>query len=225
MKRKMIIRKKLVTTVTAALMTMAMSITAFASEPADLKVAIGESTIDVDQVAEENGVNPYALKEAIEDGMKAEKASPFSNLVTNKPHAMAAESVEKISPLERSAAGTYSTKVNKTNQDSTAYVAKSGSKTASGKTPALGMCAMHINATTKTGSTTSTKVKLGTTIYMTKSVNVNGTNYSSFIVEDRGNPSNRTTYWIDIYFGLNNDANYKAAINYGVKTVSYYYYC
>ncbi|GFI48220.1 B-enzyme [Lachnospiraceae bacterium] len=59
---------------------------------------------------------------------------------------------------------------------------------------------------------------------MDESVDVNGTSCSSFVVEDRGNPSNRTTYWIDIYFGLNNTSNYNAAINYGVKTVSYYYY-
>ncbi|MDE7321337.1 MAG: hypothetical protein K2N73_01165 [Lachnospiraceae bacterium] len=79
-------------------------------------------------------------------------------------------------------------------------MAKSGALTASGKTPTVGMCAMHINVTTKTGNTTNTKVKLGTTIYMDKSIDVNGTSCSSFVVEDRGNRSNRTTYWIDIYW-------------------------
>ncbi|MDD3417359.1 MAG: hypothetical protein PHY47_25765 [Lachnospiraceae bacterium] len=220
MKRKMIIGKRIATGITATAIAMAMSINVFAAENAsDLMVDIGGTTVDVEQIAEENGVNPYALKEAIEDGMNAEKASPFSNLVTNTPNVKASESVEYS--LEKSA---RSTKASKTNQDSTAYVAKSGALTASGKTPAVGMCAMHIDATTKTGSTTSTKVKLGTTIYMDDSVDVNGTSRSSFVVEDRGNPSNRTTYWIDVYFGLNNTTNYNAAINYGVKTVSYYYY-
>ncbi|MBD5545569.1 MAG: hypothetical protein HDR01_15335 [Lachnospiraceae bacterium] len=224
MKRRTIKGKRLATAVTAAFLAIAMSATAFAADGTDLKVDIGGNVVDVEQLAEENGVNPYALKEAIEEGKNAEKASPFSNLVTSKPNTMESEAVESISPLERAASGTSSTKVSKKNQDSTAYVAASGAKTASGKTPALGMCAMHINVTNKTGSTSSSTVKLGTTIYMTKDVTVKGTKYSSFVVEDRGNPSNRTKFWIDIYFGLNNSTNYNAAINYGVKTVSYYYY-
>lgn len=225
MKGKFIKKKvrSLSTVVTTVILAMAMSITSFAAEDTNnLKVDIGGIIVDVEQVAEENGVNPYALKEAIEEGINAEKASPFSDLVIKPSNITASESVEYS--LVRSL-GRASTKVKKTNQDSTAYVANSGALTASGKTPAIGMCAMHINVTTKTGSTTSSKVKLGTTIYMEDSINVNGTSCSSFVVEDRGNPSNRTAYWIDIYFGLNNKTNYNAAINYGVKTVSYYYYC
>lgn len=222
MRRKNVMGKgrRVGTAITAVVLAMAMNITAFAAEDSNnLNVDIGGIIVDVEQVAEENGVNPYALKEAIEEGLNTEKASPFSSLATRTPNTQASESVEYS--LTRSA---RSTKASKTDQDSTAYVAKSGALTASGKTPTVGMCAMHINATTKTGSTTSTKVKLGTTIYMDESVDVNGTSCSSFVVEDRGNPSNRTTYWIDIYFGLNNTSNYNAAINYGVKTVSYYYY-
>lgn len=220
MKKNTIIGKRFTSAIIATALAMAMNLNVFAAEnTSDLMVDIGGITIDVEQVAEKNGVNPYEIKEAIEDGVNAEKASPFSNLITNTPNTIASETVEYS--VERAAT---STKASKTNQDSTAYVANSGALTASGKTPTVGMCAMHINATTKTGNTTSSTVKLGTTIYMEDSVNVNGTNYSSFVVEDRGNPSNRTTYWIDIYFGLNNTTNYNAAINYGVKTVSYYYY-
>lgn len=224
MKRNIIAKhiKHLGAVVTAFVLAMSMNTAAFAAENTNnMLVDIGGIVVDVEQIAEENDVEPYALKEAIEEGKNAEKASPFSNLRTSTPNTEAAEHTEYsvFRTSERA-----STKASKTNQDSTAYVAKSGALTASGKTPTLGMCAMHIDATTKTGTTSSTKVKLGTTIYMEDKVNVNGTNYSSFNVEDRGNPTNRTTYWIDIYFGLHNTTNYNAAINYGVKTVSYYYY-
>lgn len=208
----------------SVLMTMCVAINlllpmnAFAKTQSDLVVNIGETQINVEQIADANGVDPYALKDAILRGNNAEKASPFSSLRTRTPNTKATEmtSASDVS-------GIYATTTKKSDQDSTAYVAKSGALTASGKTPEVGMCAMHIDVTTKTGSTTSTKVKLGTTISMTKSVDVNGDSRSSFVVEDRGNPTNRTTYWIDIYFGEKTDATYKAAINYGVKTVSYSY--
>lgn len=181
----------------------------------NMMLTVGGTEINVEQLAEDNNVDPVELKQAIIDGMDAEKASPFSDLIQSTPNTEAYETVE-------TGKARISNTVYKWNQDSTAYVANAGALTASGKTPAVGMCAMHTNVTTKTGSTSSTTVKLGTTIFMEDSVNVNGTNYSSFVVEDRGAPTNRTTYWIDIYFGLKS-TYYDAAINYGVKTVSYHY--
>lgn len=181
----------------------------------NMMLNVGESEINVEQLAEENNVDPVALKRAIIEGFDAEKASPFSDLVQSVPNTKAYETV--ATGKERASSTVY-----KRNQDSTAYVANSGALTASGKTPAVGMCAMHTDVTTKTGSTSSTKIKLGTTIHMEDDVNVNGKNYSSFVVEDRGAPTNRTTYWIDIYFGLKS-SYYDAAINYGVKTVSFHY--
>ncbi len=229
MKRKIVTKKikKYGAIITSIMLTMTTNITAFAAEDTNsMKVDIGGITVDVEQIAEKNNVNPHALKAAIESGKNAEKASPFSNLVSTIPNTNASGKVEysMVSAYNSRMSARGLTKVSKTNQDSTAYVAKAGALTASGKTPELGMCAMHTDVTTKTGSTSSTKVKLGTRIYMENSVNVNGTNYTSFLVEDRGKPSNRTKYWIDIYFGINNTTNYNAAINYGVKTVSYYYY-
>ena len=189
-----------------------LSFSAYASN--DLVVDLDGITMDIQQVAEENGVDPYELKEAIEKEVDSERFSPFSNLVTN---------IQKAAPLESVSVGVTKTTVTKSNQDSTAYVAASGALTASGKKPAIGMCAMHVNVTTKTGNTTSTIVRLGTKINLTKSVNVNGTTRNKFVVEDRGPAKNRTPYWIDIYFGLNTKANKQAAINYGVKPVTYSY--
>lgn len=223
MKRKIIFGKQLIATAAAAALVMAMGFTAFAAEDtSDLQMEIGGTIMDIKQLAEENDVDPYELKTAIEESMDAEKVSPFSSLATNTPNTTASESIEYV--RGRSAA---SVQVNKDNQDSTAYVAKAGATTANGKTPEVGMCAMYIKSTTKTGQTSDSIVRLGTTIYMTEAVDVNGTSYSSFVVEDRGNPSNRTDFWIDIYFGQYVDKTsqtYKAAIQYGVKTVSYYYY-
>ncbi|MDL2301789.1 hypothetical protein LJC58_05475 [Lachnospiraceae bacterium OttesenSCG-928-D06] len=192
--------------------------TIYAQEKEEIVVEIDNITIDIEKLAEENGVDPYDLKEAIEAGLESEKASPFSNLEAIVPNTEAGEYIEES--LTRAAPYT----AYKTNQDSTAYVATAGALTASGKTPTVGMCAMHINVTSKTEDTTSTKVKLGTTIVMESPVNINGTSYSLFTVEDRGGCSNRTTYWIDIYFGVHNTANYNAALNYGKQTVSYSYW-
>lgn len=223
MKKRIIIVKRLAAITTAATLAIAMNVTSFAADKTDLKIDMDGITVDVEKVAAENGVNPYALKQSIEDGMNAEKASPFSSLVTNKPNSIASEDVDISNTTEVSATSTQ-TKVTKKNQDSTAYVANSGALTASGKTPKIGMCAMHINVTTKTGKTTKDIVRLGTTIHMSKSIKISGKEYSSFVVEDRGGASNRTKFFIDLYFGLNNSTNYNAAINYGVKTVTYYYY-
>lgn len=210
--------KKLVTVVAIITTLLSVNMIVFAEE-SEMLVDIGGIIVDVEKLAEENNVNPYELKEAIENGRNAEKASPFSSLATYGPDAEEKSTTEHIAGMERA-----STKESKKNQDSTAYVAETGALTASGKTPSLGMCAMHINVTTKSGSSSNTRVKLGTMLYMEECVVVQDRNYSSLIVEDRGNPTNRTEYWIDVYFGLNKETNYNAAINYGIKNVNYYYY-
>lgn len=227
MKRKIGFGKHFITVVVAVTLVMAMGLTAFAAEGSDdLRMELGGTIIDIGQLAKENDVDPYELKAAIEESMDAEVASPFSSLATYTPNTMASESTEIVCG-RAAASATGNIKVNKENQDSTAYVAKEGAVTANGKTPDIGMCAMYIKSTTKTGQTSDSIVRLGTTIYMDSAVDVNGTSLSSFVVEDRGNPKNRTDFWIDIFFGQYVDKNsdeYIAAINYGVKTVSYYYY-
>lgn len=227
MKRGINFGKRFVTMVTIATLAMTTGATAYAAEKAEEpQTDVVSTAIDINRLAKENDVNPYELKAAIEESMDETVASPFSSLATNTPNVKASESVEPIG--ERVVDGMVrNVKVTKKNQDSTAYVAKSGALTASGKTPTVGMCAMHINVTTKTGETSDSIVRLGEVIYMDNAVDVNGRSLSMFVVEDRGNPSNRTDFWIDIYFGQYENTSsdtYKAAINYGIKTVSYSYY-
>lgn len=211
---------KIVSSIAAISLATTMGLTAFAAEDnSKLTVDIGGINVNVGELAEKNGVNPYALKNAIEKGLTDDKASPFSSLPA-KPETVSRNNAVNPHTVSITAKSNRETK---TNQDSTAYVAKKGSQTASGKTPAIGMCAMHVNVTTKTGNTSKNKIRLGTTIYMTSSISIKGKDYNSFIVEDRGTPDNRTKYWVDIYFGKNNTKNYNAAINYGVQTVSYYF--
>jgi|GEM_PF-1591498 len=185
----------------------------------DYEVKIGEYTIDTEALADEYGVDVEELKEAIEEGVEEEKASPFSSLDASKIKKEKSKSRIRLQAHEGEGSKIY-----RSNQDSTAYVANAGAKTASGVTPQVGMCAMYPKVTTRKGSTTNTMIKFGTPIYMTNSVNVNGKWCSYFTVTDRGNPCGRTNYWIDIYFGQKTDATYKAAVNYGIRKVSYYYY-
>lgn len=227
MKKRMGFGKQIIKAVATTVLVMSMGLTAFAAEDEeDLQMEIDGTIIDIGRLAKENDVNPYELKAAIEESIDADVVSLFSSLATNTPNTMASESTELV--YGRAATGVSgSVKENKKNQDSTGYVAKAGRETASGKTPEVGMCAMYIKSTTKTGSTSASKVKLGTTIYMDNAIDVNGTSLSSFVVEDRGDPDNRTDFWIDIFFGQyvnTNSATYLAAKEYGIKTVSYYYY-
>lgn len=204
------------------LLVVAMGTNAFAAEPnQQMTVQIGENTIDVTEAAINYGVNPLELKQTVEAELQEEKFSPFSDLVTSKPNLESGTEVE-YSKTRISEEG--NTKVIKYNQDSTAYTAASGAQTASQKTPTIGMCAMKTGVTTKTGSTSKTIIRLGQTIYLNKVINVNGTNCSYLKVEDRGSGSNRTDYWIDIYWGKSTNANNTSAYNYGIKKVTYYYY-
>ena len=216
-------KKKRIIALVAVTLSLVLGLPVCAEEAHnDLQMQIGGSMVDLEELAEANNVDPYELKSAIEESMGDEKVSPFSSL---KQTVLNTDASEYIDYGMARAGGNV--KIYKTNQDSTGYVAKSGAQTASGKTPTLGMCSMQIKSTTKTGTTTDTIVRLGTTIHMTSAVNVNGQNLTSFVVEDRGDPGNRTNFWIDIYFGDYVDKSsqtYKAAIEYGLKKVSYYYY-
>lgn len=209
-------KRKLLKMMTMCVLTISMvSGTVYAEPSENLKVTVGKNVIDIEKLAEDNHVDPYELKNAVIQATHGTHMSPFSDLKSVKSNSKASESVEVIS---RSV-----TKVTKSNQDSTAYVGY-GADTASGKTPKKGMCAMKTSVTTKTGNSSSTMVKLGTTLFMEDPVNVQGTDYYSLVVEDRGSGSGRSTYWIDVCFGEYTDQNYTDATNYGIKTVSYRYY-
>lgn len=214
--------KKIIMKLTAIVLLCGLTfpMAADAREKEDMTISIGSGiVIDVEKLAEENSVDPYELKDAILKGLSSEKASPFSDLQTVDKNVEATETVIQVMSKD----GRVNNIAKKIDQDATAYVARSGAVTASGKKPTIGMCAMHVNVTTKTGTTSDKVVRLGTKIYMDEFINVNGKTLSSFIVEDRGEPSGRSEFWIDIYWGLKTDANYNSAIQFGKQEVSYSY--
>lgn len=161
---------------------------------------------DVDDVSKENSVDPEDLTDAIIRGMHSDKFSPFSELeVIDSPESTPVE-VEP-EPTPRTEHFIY-------DQDSTAYLA-TGNPGASGTMPWVGSCAVH----TANSNTSRPLIDFGTTVfYMNRTVTIGGKNYTSFIVNDTGDANNiRSFYWTDLYFGDNTEANYEAAINYGLK--------
>lgn len=103
-------------------------------------------------------------------------------------------------------------------QDSTMYLA-TGNACSSGNMPYVGCCAVH----PASKSNPEPIIPYGSYIQLQgSSVSIGGATYTSFTVEDTGDISfKRTLYWIDIFGGDNNDENYRMAINYGVRKVTY----
>lgn len=194
----------------------------FAEEDSFWIIDLGEGyTINVLEVAKENGVNPYELRQAILEDMEAEIFSPFSKVNSTKEVPAPSESVEYLFD-----ANTRSVRAlaRKNNQTATGYTGDPGKETASGKTPAVGMCAMDVDVTTKTGTTTDEIIRLGTKIYLDNFIDVNGTSLSSLTIEDRGTgAATHTKFWIDVCFGITTPATDAAATIFGSQTVSYSY--
>lgn len=103
------------------------------------------------------------------------------------------------------------------NQDVTAYVAASGKLTASGKTPSALDVAVHKKTDGKP------VLPFGTIIYTNSALVIDryGATARTFNVQDIGPGIGRTTYWFDIYYGVNTTANRNAANLFGIKQVSY----
>ena len=172
--------------------------------------------------SKKHNVYPDSLRDSIVNNYGANRFSPYQDVIRIQELDASSEIIEY------SENGVTRTESQQSNQDASAYVAPSGALTASGKEVKVGMAAMHTNVTTKTGETTSTIVKLGETIYFGTSknpaeINYNGYKTKSLVVEDRGAPTNRSKYWIDIFFGVNTDANKTAADLYGVQSAQYYW--
>lgn len=111
------------------------------------------------------------------------------------------------------------------NQSVTAYVAPSGAKTYYGTTPrAYVTAAVHPKSCWNPYS--GTIFPKGTIIHTTQPLYLPGYGQKSvFVVEDMGDVNcNRglSTYWFDIYFGVNTSTNYQNAIQFGLQTASYY---
>lgn len=117
-----------------------------------------------------------------------------------------------------------------TNEDSTAYLSTAGQQPAGGGSYHIGIVAVH---PAYDGHALEPIIPFGTVIWLTSpNIVIQGQAYNHFSVMDTGDldyayhPS--SDYWIDIYFGQwvrgdKNNSNYKAAINYGSKKVSYYW--
>ncbi|MCI8529083.1 MAG: hypothetical protein HFH82_08050 [Lachnospiraceae bacterium] len=161
--------------------------------------------LDIDTMAEQYGVESNILLEKIYTDLHSDGVfSPFSNIELG------------ISKEDETSARILPYLIE--NQDSTMYL-ETGNPCASGVYPYVGCVAVHQKSTTDRNPI----FPFGTMIhYQGSSVNIGGVKYSEFMVEDTGDLSfKRTTYWTDVYGGANTDENYRMAINYGVKKVSF----
>lgn len=102
------------------------------------------SKIDIDGLSKKNKVNPDELRAAIEKASKSPVFSPFSAVKVNDGIEASSSESTPVTVNQKTgvATATAKTTYTKTNQNSTAYLA-TGNPTASGKTPAVGMCAVH----------------------------------------------------------------------------------
>lgn len=184
---------------------------------------------DLERLAWLNNVDPQELKDAIKAGPDENgRYSPFSNLkqldndVTN-------EELKKRNLLKTGSDGapivsmdsTFSNvtplgQILRANQDATAYVALSGAITASGVTPKYGMAAVHYVG----GNPINPIIPFGTAIYLDRYISLpDGTQRSNYTIQDTGLGTDKTTYWIDLFFG--GISNYSKAINFGTQKVTY----
>ncbi len=120
-------------------------------------------------------------------------------------------------------------------QDTTAYVAPQGATTASGEVATIGMVAVHPNTFSPIDYIavySGPVIPFGTIITINQSMSAlkyvtypnSSAQYTQFIVEDLGqlnNQQNYSTWWVDLYFGVNNATNTQAAFNFGTKSMSY----
>lgn len=112
------------------------------------------------------------------------------------------------------------------NQKATAYVGEGIPIGASGNYCFIGGVATHpVYPVNSGGHPLQPTIPFGTTIYLDKPIEVQGSQYHSFKVMDTGDVNYRLwpeyPYWIDIYFG---NANYYSRLNareFGSDTVSY----
>lgn len=120
----------------------------------------------------------------------------------------------------------FATSYSYTNQDVTAYVAPSGSRTASGLLPEVGYSAVH---PTTWGSHTVPIFPFDAFIHTDFELSVPNASdmMSLFQVQDIGDVDNErglTFYWFDIYIGVDTEQNIEKAINFGQNKVGYTVY-
>lgn len=205
--------KRLVSFGLAACLTLAFSATALATTPQQ-NVNDSLNEININGLSAKFHVNSDELRKEIEKEANSPVFSPFSAIKADygiKASTSSNVSNSIISPNTMIDLHYY-------NQNSTAYLA-TGYKTASGLWPAIGMCAVHHY------SNGTPYIPFGKGIYYENHpVNIQGSIYNSFTVQDTGDPNFvQSSYWNDLFFGSNTSANRNAAINYGNQLVNYYY--
>ena len=183
-------------------------------------------------VSELNTLIQEANAEADRTGFFSPFTQDGSEICSTNNKAASDTSVADSTTQASRSATAATTTITKKNQDSTAYCVNTSTNsnplTASGKRPAVGMCAVH-NQKTVGESTTSVKpiIAYGTIITYKSAVKIGSVSKSKFDVEDTGDPKfNKSYYWTDLYFGdytSSDKTAYNNAINYGDNLVEYSY--
>lgn len=208
--------KKVKSLISLCICAMLLIGNTFVVNAAEQEISVVEMTKDelkeyyeIDKLAMQYGMDVNELVDAVYQGIHSERFSPFSEVESDSTRERNVERVERINGNART--------VIAYDQDSTMYVA-TGNPCASGNYPYVGCIAVH----KKSNTDRTPIIPFGTRVYYEDdSVNINGGNYESFIVEDTGDSNfNRSTYWTDVYGGANTTANYTMAINYGLRTVT-----
>lgn len=112
-----------------------------------------------------------------------------------------------------------------TNQDVTAYVASSGSRTYHGTIPSA-FTTVAVHPLKKGIASSGTLFPFGAIIKTDSPLQLtSNVQKTYFIVEDMGDVNydrNLSSYWFDIYYGLSsNSLSLQAAINFGKQKVNY----
>ena len=213
--------KRFVSLMLVVMFSVVISIPTFAekrSETNDLSTYTGFSSTQIEMLSKKYKVDANELKSAIEKSETSEVFSPFSQVQVND-NVEPSESENDVSTQKNRFLGEFTVKTvyTKSNQNSTAYLA-TGQNTASGKVPAVGMCAVHHYQNGKP------YIPFHTQITYTKSVSIQGRSRNAFTVEDTGDRHfKQSTYWTDLFFGSNTRSNRRAALNYGNRKVTYTY--
>ncbi|MEA1962343.1 MAG: hypothetical protein U9N81_13930 [Bacillota bacterium] len=146
---------------------------------------------------------------------------------TKKPDIVQPEVPEKTETKQKTS---WYVKFSVEDQKSTSYTEETGAPvSASGKTYTLGSGAVHPLYPLNAGGNALTPIiPFGTTIFLTKPIDILGEKYDQLVIKDTGDVYyglwRNSPYWVDVYYGRSNSYNIKSAQNYGVNPISYSWY-
>lgn len=129
-------------------------------------------------------------------------------------------------PEEQQAETEWYVKFSVQDQKSTAYLEYGGVRPSSGGNYYIGGVAVH--PIYPGADPRQPIIPYGTMIYLEQPITVNGRQMSAFKVFDTGDiyygRYGATPYWFDVFLGRGNYYADKSAIEYGIRTVDYYWY-